>query len=42
MLKEFGFFEGELNGFFGPETEKAVKDFQESSTNLKANGIIDE
>jgi peptidoglycan hydrolase-like protein with peptidoglycan-binding domain len=41
MLTEFEFFNGEINGIFGPDTEKAVKKFQETSTYLQPNGIID-
>jgi peptidoglycan hydrolase-like protein with peptidoglycan-binding domain len=41
MLTDFEFFEGEVNGLFGLDTEQAVKKFQETLTFLPPNGIID-
>lgn len=38
-LKRAGFLEGNIDGIFGPLTQKSVKNFQ-SSQNLSADGIV--
>jgi N-acetylmuramoyl-L-alanine amidase len=38
-LKEFGFYEGEINGEFDEATEAAVKKFQKDE-GLVADGIV--
>lgn len=42
ILREFEIYEGEVDGAYGPVTELAVKKFQETSTKIQANGVIDE
>ncbi|MFA5038787.1 MAG: peptidoglycan-binding domain-containing protein [Candidatus Omnitrophota bacterium] len=37
-LKNAGFYAGPVDGKFGPETKKAVEDFQ-TANNLKADGV---
>jgi peptidoglycan hydrolase-like protein with peptidoglycan-binding domain len=39
VLKDIGFYMGEVDGIYGPKTAKAVRDFQ-ISDNLLADGII--
>ena len=38
-LTDLGFYQGELEPFFGPRTEKAVKDFQ-AQHHIVADGIV--
>lgn len=38
-LKEFGFYEAEINGYFDEETRAAVKAFQDAR-GLAADGIV--
>lgn len=38
-LKNAGFYSGEIDGKVGPETDKAIKSFQETN-GLKADGIV--
>ncbi|MCL1880581.1 MAG: spore cortex-lytic enzyme [Oscillospiraceae bacterium] len=39
-LRQRGMFDGEISGYFGPETERAVRAFQEDK-GLRVNGIAD-
>lgn len=39
LLKEAKFYIGAIDGIFGSETEKAVKDFQKSF-GLKVDGVV--
>jgi len=38
-LKNAGFYQGEIDGKFGPKTKKAIEDFQ-AKNNLKADGKV--
>src|SRR5690554_574887 len=40
-LKGLGFYVGNLDGFFGPKTERGVKDFQGTDMGLEITGIFD-
>lgn len=39
FLQRMGYFKGPVTGFYGPQTEEAVKQFQRA-TGLQADGIV--
>ena len=39
LLRQAGYYRGQVDGTMGPETVKAIKEFQKSK-NLKVDGIV--